>query len=176
MDRASPQTRSLRGFAHSGGRFLQFLEFIASDVGPIKATRRLRLVFSVGGKLCVAPTMQAVATSVASRFFHPDGFANNPSNPQTPLRGGSHLFTIAKGLQTVCGECSTAQTIAVRCRRRASPMQQNPTRFVCFSCCCSRIAIRAMKTTSTPAEVCVLGMPVFCFFFTFVAISNGSHP
>lgn len=102
--------------------FCSSWSFIAADVGPIKVTRRVRLALSVGGMSCVAPAMQAVATSVASRLFHPDGFANNPSNPQTP---------------------------------------QNPTQFVCFSCCCSRIAIRAMKTTSTRAEVCVLGMPVF---------------
>lgn len=89
---------------------MQFLEFIAADIALMKATRRVRLAFSVGGMLRVPPTMQAVATSVASRLFHPDGFANNSSNPQTPLTGGSYLFTIAKGLQTVCGERSTAQT------------------------------------------------------------------
>lgn len=90
--------------------FCSSWSFIAADVGPIKATGRVRLALSVGGMSCVAPAMQAVATSVASRLFHPDGFANNPSNPQTPLTGGSYLFTIAKGLQTVWGERSTAQT------------------------------------------------------------------
>lgn len=58
------------------------------------------------------------------------------------------------------------------CQRRESLMQQNPNSFVCFSCCGARIAIRTMKITCTPTEVCIWG----CQFLTFlVAISNGSH-
>lgn len=109
--------------------FCSSWSFIAADVGPLKATRRVRLAFSVGGMSCVAPAMQAVATSVASRLFHPDGFANNPSNPQTHSREARIYLQSQKGFK----RC--AENVRPRKQLRLLRQQREPNATKSHSIC-----------------------------------------